>query len=150
MNFKKKNILPLMMFTIVISGCASSSCSFSVGDKLDAFVGEYISNESFYRYMGYSFVTIASQNIVIFSEVGSNEIQEIEKYEYVKPSTMDFERIESGMTVFEAVSLVGIPHGSQTSAFSLMFKCFDSNRDYVTIYFNNDSNLHLIVSFVDF
>ncbi|HNX16556.1 MAG TPA: hypothetical protein PKO28_04285 [Bacilli bacterium] len=151
MEFKKKNILPFVIFATVISGCAAPMRSFSVGDKIDKFVGEYISNETFYQYMGYSFVTITGQNIVVFSEVDSNEIQEIEKFEYTKPSTMDFERIESGMTVFEAVSLVGIPYGSQTSgAFSLMFKCFDSNQDYVTIYFNNDSDLHLVVAFVSF
>ena len=94
-------------------------------------------------YMNYVFYTNEKGNYVVarFSDnpVSMSSIVQLKHFykKNINPTPEAFSKIESGMSIFDVVKLVGIPFGSYTSGMdSLAFK--DTNGDTYSVYISAD------------
>ena len=110
-----------------------------------------ISEEDRFDYLGYSFYEKENGDSVVvqFSPDGKT-VEKVRVYpRFLTSNTQKrFHKIESGMTIYKVVSLVGVPHYSATSGMiSMVFDAADGTE--YSIYFTREdfsSNSDLIVS----
>lgn len=134
---KKIGICLLIVAMLVCSSCSSDKDMYSkmkVGMDYDDFFNIVIDSNAF-GYYGYIFLESEDgNNIVVEFDLDSKTITRKEKYNKVTDIYVEnFERITSGMTVFEVARLLGLPVSKSTS------------DDVRSLYFGNDNASYCVI-----
>lgn len=135
---KKIGICLLIVAILTCSSCSSDKDMYSqmkIGMDYDAFFN-VVSDADSLGYYGYIFLESEDgNNIVAEFDIDGKTLTRKEKYNKVTDIYVEnFERITSGMTVFEVVRLLGLPVAKSDSEDVRSLDFGDANASYRVIF----------------
>ena len=137
--------LPLLLMSCSsLSKQAELEQSFAIGTSKSDVVSRHQSNDSFFQYINYAFLTVDGYDVTIHFASENDSVDKVQVTAYSVPSEKGFSDVQEGMELFSVVNLVGNPFASETSGLcSLDFRTSGDGYIVIVLY---QENSYLYVS----
>mgnify|MGYP004691644377 CR=1 FL=1 len=107
---KKKSLLVLILMTSSLFSCSNKSGIHQGQSTRAAFEQIQERNVSYIRMKDFTLFEYENRNYVVQQSQDYTYIKKVKDYVPVVPSLSDFDRLKSGMDLFQVVKMFGMPY----------------------------------------